>query len=936
MGPARGRVACGIDSRLELGTTPPPTDLIGRTKECRSLEELLDTVRGGQGRVLVLRGDAGTGKSALLRHLILSASGFRVIQTTGVESEMELPFAALYQLCSSMFDRLDTLPDPQRDAVAVAFGQATGSAADPLLIGLAVLNLLSAASDDCELLIVVDDAQWLDRESAQALTFVARRLFADQVGLVFATREATADVAGFPEMQVQTLNEADSHALLSSVLYVPLDARVRDRIVAETQGNPLALVEWPRGRTPAELAGGFGMPARPIAGQIEESFRRRLAELPEQTQQLLLVAAADPTGDPVIVWRAASALGVDAGDATPAVDAGLIDLGVRVWFRHPLVRSAVYGSAPLADRQAAHRALATATDPKIAPDRQAWHRALGSPGPDEDIADALERSADRARARGGLAAAGALLERSVALTLDPSRRGARLLGAAAADLEAGVFELVAGLLTAADATPLDERSRAQVEMLRGRLASAGGDVRDAPAVLLRAAKRLEPLDLALASETYLHALGAAVLAGGFAREVDIADVAQAACSRPAAADATINDWMLDGLAHTTVDGPAAAAPILRRVLEAAATDAVEAVPFYLLAHLGGVASLMWDRDALGRLMDRQVTTTRELGALTMLPWALNTLALLDALDGDLIGAASRIDEAEQIVDAVGGNIGMAWSHAILAAWRSDGDAPRLLAEMAEIGHAAGNAQTLKHAKWGSAILYNGTRQYDRAVAAGKEAMMHPADWGTHFYFHELVEAAVRAAEPDTARATLERLEQTAEPSGTDWAIGILRRCQALLDETDGAEALYCEAIERLGRTSLRPELARAHLLYGEWLRRRNRRVDARTQLRTAHEMFTEMGIQGFAERTRHELLATGERVRERSTNSFDELTPQEAHIARLAADGHTNPEIGAQLFISRHTVEFHLRKVFVKLGVASRWDLRDVLPRQVRASHERL
>ncbi len=875
----------------------------------------------------MVRGDAGIGKSALLQHLVDAASGFTMVHATGVESEMEIPFAALHQLCTSMLDRLDTLPDPQRAAASTAFGLTTGTSPDRLLIGLAVLNLLCAVSDDGPLLCVVDDAQWLDRASAQALSFVARRLLAEQVGLVFATRQPHGDLAGLPELGVGRLNDGAAQMLLSAVLHVPLDERVRDRIVAETHGNPLALVEWPRGLTPTELEGGFGMPAvMPMSGQIEESFRRRLVELPVPTQRFLTVAAAEPTGDPVIVWRAARSLGVEPHDASPAIDAGLVEIGVHIWFRHPLVRSAAYGAASLADRQATHRELAQATDPELDPDRRAWHRALGSPGPDEEIAAALERSAGRARTRGGFAAAGALLERAVALTVDPSRRAQRVLAAAASYLEAGSYDLAAALLALAETTPLDELGRAELDFVRARLASWGGDPRVAPELLLRAAKQFEPLDVGLAQAVYLQAMAAACVAGNFARGAGIGDIARAAKSCPVSAAPTTGEWLVAGLARVTADGPAAAAPSLRRALQATPSDMIDGEGIHWLGYQCGAASVLWDHDSLHRLAALHVTATRGAGALTMLPWALNSLAHTLTLEGDLEHAAALVVEADQILEATGNNF-VSYVGALLAAWRADDDSLRSIRDHVATARAAGNALALKSAQWANAILYNGMGQYEQALAVATEADQQPWEWGAQNHFHELIEAAVRCGQRTVASAALERLAETTEPSGSDWAMGIQSRSRALLADGGTAEDCYREAIDRLARTSIRPELARSHLLYGEWLRRENRRVEAREHLRAAHEMFTTMGIHGFAERTRHELLATGETVRKRAGSTFDEFTPQEAHIARLAAEGRTNPEIGAQLFISPRTVEWHLRKVFTKLGVTSRRQLRETLSR---------
>ena len=882
--------------------------------------------------MLVVRGEAGIGKTALLQHLVDAAWGCRVVHATGVESEMELPFAGLHQLCATMLRGLDSLPGPQRDAASTAFGLTAGTPPDRLLIGLAILNLLAAASEDTPLLCVIDDAQWLDRESAQTLAFVARRILADRLGIVFATREPGAELAEFPELIVKGLSKGDAQTLLSAIHHIPLDERVRSRIVAETHGNPLALVEWSRGLTPAELAGGLGLPPLlSLSGQIEEHFRRRLAELPEPTQRFLTVAAAEPTGDPIIVWRAAAALGIDPNDAMPAVDADLVEISVRVWFRHPLVRSATYSAASFADRQRAHRALADATDPEIDPVRRAWHRALGSTGPDEAIAVELEQSARRARARGGLAAAAALLERSVAFTEDPSRSGPRMLAAAANHQSAGSFDAAARWLTAAEAAPLDDLRRVQLDMLRGRYASTGGDARGASELLLRAARRLEPLDLGAAFDTYLQAMGAAMLAGNFANGARSREIARAVQRCPSSSEPTMIESLVVALAQAAVDGTAAAASSLRRVLDTTATDAVATVPFYGFAYLGAAATLLWDFDVNNRLTAMHVAATREIGALTMLPWALNTVALLLTLEGELDRAASMIGEAEQIVDATGGNIGMAWSRAVLAGWRADGESLQLIDEVAEPGRAAGNAQALKHALWGRAILHNGMGQYERAVAAGAEALQHPADWGTHMFFHEHIEAAVRSGQPRAGAATLELLRDATAGCDSGWAVGLLRRSEAVLADGTAAEGLYREAIDRLDGTRLRPEAARARLLYGEWLRRQDRRVDARNELRRANEMLTDIGTLAFAQRARRELLATGETIRRRTADAYNELTAQEAHIAQLAADGRTNPEIGEQLFISPRTVEWHLGKVFTKLDVTSRKELRGALSRQARA-----
>ena len=483
--------------------------LLDRLPERAALSQLLDGARAGRSGVLVLRGEPGVGKTALLEYAVESAAGLRVVRVAGVESEMELAFAALQQLCAPMLDKLAGLPDPQRAALGVAFGLSTGAAPDRFLVGLAALSLLSEVAERQPLLCVIDDAQWLDQASALVLAFVARRLLAEPVALVFATHEPGEEFRGLPELLVEGLGDSAARELLASVIPGPLDERVRDRIVAEARGNPLALLELPRG-----VPGVPGVPGSSV--RIEDSFRGRVEVLPAATRRLMLVAAAEPAGDPALVWRAAERLGIGAEAVAPAADAGLLTIGERVLFRHPLVRSAVYRGASPAERRAAHQALADATDPQADPDRRAWHRAQATPGPDEDVAAELERSAGRAQARGGLAAAATFLERSAALTLDPARRAERALAAAQATYQAGAFDATLALLVTAEAGPPDEFRRARADLLRGQIAFSSSRGSDAPPLLLKAARQFQPLDPQLARETYLDALAAAIFAGPIA------------------------------------------------------------------------------------------------------------------------------------------------------------------------------------------------------------------------------------------------------------------------------------------------------------------------------------------------------------------------------------------------------------------------------------
>ena len=905
---------------------PHAAGLLGRRGERAALDRLLAGVRAGQSQVLVLRGEAGVGKSALLEDLRERASGCRVARTAGVESEMELAFAGLHQLCAPFLDRLERLPEPQRAALGTAFGLSLGPAPERFLVGLAVLGLLSEVAEERPLVCLVDDAQWQDRASAQALAFVARRLQAESVALVFAVREPAEELAGLPELVVEGLDDEAARALLRSAIRGRLDERVRDRIVAETRGNPLALLELPQGLTVAELAGGFGLPDLLLATRIEQSFLRRLASLPDATRRLLVVAAAEPVGDVSLLWRAAGRLGLGAGAAAAAEGAGLVELGVRVRFRHPLVRSAAYRAAVPEERREAHRALGEATDPEADPDRRAWHRAHAAAGLDEAVAAELERSADRAQGRGGVAAAAAFLERAAALTPDPARRGARALAAAQATLEAGAPDAAEALLAVVEMGPCDELRRARLARLRAQIAFARRRGGDDPPLLLDAARRLEPLDPALARETYLEALAAAIFAGRLSGPVGVREVAEAArAAPPAPAPPRASDLLLDGLVTRFTEGYAAGVAPLRRALEAFAPGA-EGDPRRLWMACR-VAPELWDDERWHVLTTHGTRLAREAGALTVLPLALTYRAAVAVHAGELAAAGALIEEADGITAATG-NVPLMYASLLLAAWRGQ-EAPALKLIEASIRDAAarGEGRAIGLTEYATAVLFNGLGRYEAALAAARRAREHLDLEILGWTLTELVEAGVRGGARDEAAAALERLEERTAAAGTDWALGIGARSRALLGEGEEAEAAYREALDRLGRSRILVHLARAQLVYGEWLRREQRRLDAREQLRAAYDTFTRIGADAFAERAGRELVATGETVRRRTVQTRDHLTAQEAQIARLAATGHTNPEIGAQLFLSPRTVEYHLHKVFAKLGIGSRRELRGLLPK---------
>jgi DNA-binding CsgD family transcriptional regulator len=893
------------------------------------LDRFIGAVRAGESRVLVVRGEPGVGKTALLDYLVGRAPGCRVERAAGVQSEMELAFAGLHQLCAPMLDRLDHLPMPQRDALRTAFGLSAGPPPDRFLVGLAVLSLLSEVAGERPLVCVVDDEQWLDRASAQALGFAARRLAADPVGLAFAARVPSEELAGFPELAVEGLRANDARALLDSVLAGPLDARVRDQIVAETRGNPLALLELPSGVKPTELAGGFGLPgAVPLAWRIEETFGRRIEALAPESRRLLQLAAADPSGDSSLVWRAAGKLGIPIQAATPAV-AGLAEFGAQVRFRHPLVRSAAYRLASLVDRREAHGALAEVTDPKADPDRRAWHRAQAALAPDEDVAAELESSAGRAQARGGLAAAAAFLERAALLTPDPGRRAQRLLAAAQAKRDAGAPDAALSLLVAAGANPVDELRTAEVERLRGQIAFDQRRGTDAARLLLGAARRLEPFNADRARETHLESLVAAMWAG----DLDSSDGAREAAEAALAAPSGPNppraiDVLLDAFALRFTQKYALVAPTYSKALELLLTlDASNDEADRWLWLTGGtaitlIAVELWDADSWHAVATAQVRFTRETGALVHLQFALNYLAGVYVFAGEL-AAAERLIEEDSLIAEATGNPPVAITAMKLGAWRGqEAEARELIEAVSREAAANGSGFLVDFAAYVKAVLYNGLGRYDAARDAARWALQRePVGLGP-LVMPELAEAASRTNDLALLSAAAEWLSERARLTPTDWALGIEARVRALLADGEAADSGYRESIEHLGRTRTRAELARSHLLYGEWLRRQDRRMDARAQLRTAHEMLDAMGMAAFAERARQELLATGETVRKRSVETVTTLTAQEALIARLARDGRTNPEIGAQLFLSARTVEWHLGKVFTKLGIGSRRELR--------------
>ncbi|MGW9632044.1 ATP-binding protein [Agromyces sp. NPDC055520] len=914
---------------------------MGRRTEREAIEMLLSKAHGGQSGALLMHGEAGIGKTALLEYGrgVAEASGFRVESSVGAESETQFAYAGLHQLCAPLLEHVGALPDPQQTALGVAFGQQHGEVPDRFLVGLATLNLLAEVAEVGPLLCLIDDAQWLDEASGQVLAFVSRRLGAERIALLFAVRDPDREqqdrnrvdsertaLTRLPELHLRGLDTADARALLVSALAVPLDDSVRERIVAESGGNPLALLELPLSAQAAQLAGGFELPhSLNVPHRVEESFSRRSVSLPLDTRLLLLVAAAEPTGDVALLWRAAARLGIAGSAAGPAEAAGLLEIDSRVRFRHPLVRSAVYRDATPVDQRRAHDALAAATDPDIDPDRRAWHRAQAVLGVDEDAAAELVRAAGRARSRGGLAASAAFIEHAARLTPDPSARASRELEAAFATYEAGASEAASELLSLAATGPLDALQQAKMALLRARISFHRARGGGALEMLLDAARSLAPLDPALSRETYLDALDAAIVTGRDGTGVrQVAEAARAAPASPGSPRPA--DLLLDGLVTTFTEGYVSGLPGLRRALMAFCsdepdTDAASDVDLrrwgWLVAR---TAMAVFDDGLAHDLASRHTRLAREAGAMSALPTALLVESVMLVLFGEFTRAAEQT-----MIASVTRTVPLLHAQLILSAWRgSSHDTAEIHAAIVQESTVLGHSTEVSLTQYGLAVLHNGAGDYRASQVAAAAAFESDELRHSNLAHSELIEAAWRSGQPESAVDAFDELCSRAVASGTPWALGLAARARALTSIGSDAEEHYREAIEQLARSRMTTQLARTHLVYGEWLRREGRRQDAREQLRTAHELLSEMGAEAFAARAARELVATGEHPRKRLAQPADALTSHELHIARLVATGATSREVGEQLFLSPRTIEAHLRNIFRKLGITSRRQLREL------------
>jgi DNA-binding CsgD family transcriptional regulator len=842
---------------------------------------------------------------------------------------MELAHAGLQQLCGPLAGRMAELAAPRRSALDQVFGLAEGAPPDRFLVGIAALDLAAAAAAEQPVVWLIDDAQWIDLASMQAIGFVCRRLLAERVVIVIATRGISdeGELAGLAELRIGGLNTEDAGRLFDLVVSGPTDPLVRDRILTETRGNPLALLELPRAWTTAELVEGLpGSDSSPLTGRLESAFAKRLRELPADTQTLLTLAAAEPTGDPALLWPAAQRLGLDWSAAAPAERAALLEVGQGVYFRHPLVRAVAYRSAPLEKRLEVHRVLAEVTDPDHDADRRAWHWACSTVGYDERIAADLERTAGRARARGGLLAAAAILERAALLTPHGEQRADRTLAAARAKRDAGAFEAALRLLSVVETEPRSELRTALADQLRGKIAFDQRRSAEAAELFLGAAQRIEAFAPGAARDMRLEALAAAVWAGGPGDRQLVARAAQAARAAPSAENPPRTaDLVLDAVATRITEGYAAATPALNVALDAIRSHGLGSGDADDLLWLTGnrlaglITTESWDYEAGLAVAERQVRVARESGALVQLQFALNFLANNVIVTGDLRGASALLEE-ERLLAAM--TLATPNRTMLIDALRGDADRTvPLIQAMIDTGNKTGHGRVIFFAHYAAAVLYNGLGRHADALAHARQVIESDALGYQIYAAGELAEAASREGDAEWLSYMSSWMQVRVAATPTEWALGMSARIQALGAGGSDAEAFYQESKVHFGKTPLRIELARSQLLYGEWLRRERRYLDARVELRPALRLFREFGVEAFGGRAQIELEATGERTRPRAAASESQLTPQESQVARLAAQGLTNREIAARLFIGQSTVEYHLVKVFRKLDVRTRTQL---------------
>ncbi|MET7479346.1 AAA family ATPase [Streptomyces sp. NPDC005648] len=900
----------------------PP--MIGRHTEREAIGRLLDAVREGLGGALVLTGEPGIGKTRLLEYAAARAAELRVVRLTAVEQETGLGFGALHRLLRPFLNRTDRLPGPQRAALDAALGLLSGPPADRHLVGLATLTLLSEAAADEPLLFLVDDAQWLDRESAEALAFTARRLHADSLGLIIAVRDGLGDNGVFDALDARSVTGLPTAQATSLLCAGPrrVDAAVAERIVAGTGGNPLALLELVAALAPEQLSGIAPLPdPLPVGRLLEGHFRSLVRALPPETATLLLLLAAAPSDDMGTMWRAAGRLGLSARAVRPAVTAGVLDRDTPTAFRHPLIRSTVYAAAEPGERRRVHAALAAVCDPVRDADRRAWHRAEAAEGLDEGVADDLEAASERARSRGGHSQQALFLSRAAEFTGAPDKRAERLLDAAQAHLMSGdasaaqtALDLAAADVHGPVMRTRELRTWATAQMFQLAVA-------DVPAMLMAAVARLGTQDPRLTWELLCEALNAAVVAHDTMRGMSLTEVAAAVVAARHDPDSAgrYRDLLMEGLARRAAEGYEHGAPVLRTALDGlrgggGIGDAHS--PFAVM--LCTACNDLWDVRAGRELTARLAVTDRDTGALYALGMTLLGEAGYALWDGRFTEAEVHYAEFDDIAAATAfpgaGDINRLQLLALTGREAELRAAVRRAAELRSMGH--GVLQLM--AQHALALFELGRGRYRQALKHARTVFEEDSPVGGNLVLPLLIEAGVRAGDRDAVTRGLSRLEERAPLAGTPWALGTLALGRALTADGDEAGKFYQESIDLLGQAPLALEVARTRLLFGEWLRRRKRRSDARKQLRAACESFDTFGAVPYAERARTELLATGETARRRTEETRSDLTPRERQVASMAVSGLTNGEIATRLFVTASTVEFHLNKVFRKLGITSR------------------
>ncbi|MFI5728515.1 AAA family ATPase [Kribbella sp. NPDC051587] len=879
---------------------------VARQQELQAIEALTQGAAAGHGGAVVVLGEAGIGKSTLIETVTERLDGWLVLRADGTEFERDLPYAALHQLCSPVIEARTGLPDVQRQALESVFGLAAGTTPSPLMVGLAVLGLLNELQQP--LCCVVDDVQWIDAGTRQALAFVARRISSEGIALILAGRPDGAGFSDLPQLPLTGLDEKEAQALLRSTGRAGLDSDVLDRILAEAHGNPLALLEFD---------GASGGQRRGVVEELEAEFTRRVRRLPEATQLLLSLAAAEPVGDLGLLRRAAKRLDLTLAAAAEAEDEELVMLGPRLRFRHPLVRSAAYQSATPGVRRRLHAALADATDVETDPDRRAWHRAHAVIDTDEEVATELTQAAERTQLRGDFASAAAFLERAAQLSPEPVEQAARLLAAAGLRLKLGTFSEAGELLTQAERRPLDAAQRAQVKLQRATIDVYVTRSPEATAALVSAAPDLGPED---ATGTYIEAFSSAMFIDrmpGRLRQLGARIRAQVPpCENPRPADLLLTA-LLDQ-AMLPVDE---AVPAMCRAVDSFRTAEL-ADPWWM--ELACMMALdLRDSEATDEISAHQVELARRQSALAILPQALKFQAVTKTMFGRFDEAEAELAEAAAI-DEAAGSLSLAFADVILAAWRGNTE------EFDEVRASIQNRverDELVAELYAAAVLRNGLGDYTAALEAGLTAYAE-RELGSYVIWpfdSELVEAAARAGQPEAAAPALDQLARLARTNPTPWAVAHHLLAQALLDPTSpDTDSRFQEAIDLLAQTDVRAQHARARLAYGEWLRREGRRAEARVELQAAHESLSAMGAAAFAERAARELSATGQRPRRDGTNPLDNLTAQERLIATKVAGGATSKEVAATLFLSPRTIDTHLRNIFRKLDITSRRQLRDL------------